>query len=358
LITVSINGAGSGGGNNLIRSLRKSELDLHILGTNCLPRMVLKSTADKTFLSPAYDNENYLSFFQQLITDENIDLLIPNNDKEVAAISGLREKLDCKLFLPEDETVKVCQDKNLFYTTLGENGIPVVSFQKIEGLDMVDEAFAALPPSEKYWVRPRSGSGSRGATWVFNAEQAKKWISLWTDLRGQAVNDFQVAVFLPGRDYNVHTIWCEGELVSATMCERLSYVGGHNHLSGMSSSPEFARTCQDDKTMEMILKAIKSLPGIPHGCFNIDLKGDGEGEMFITEINIGRFPMIITIHDSTGKINAAETYVKCGLGQRPVYDNPLDYDEGYLLIRELDTEPLVVHESEMMAIFGYHRALC
>ncbi len=349
-VTVSVHGAGCGGGNNLIRSLRESELNLRIMGTNCILRMVLNSTADKTFHSPASNSESYLSFFQQFITDERIDLLIPNNDSEVLAVSGLREHLGCKLFLPDNMAIKLCQDKNLFYETLKENDIPVVPFCKIEGLDIIEEAFSSLPHSEKYWIRPRSGSGSRGATWVFNSEQARKWISLWSDLRGYSASDYQVALFLPGRDYNVHTIWYEGELVSATMCERLSYVGGLNNLSGMSSSPDFARTCRDDKTMDMILDAIKSLPGIPHGCFNVDLKGNANDKMYITEINIGRFPMIITIHDSTGKINAAETYVRCALGDRPVYKNPFDYDEGYLLIRELDTEPLVVHESKLKEI--------
>ncbi|MGI9227422.1 MAG: hypothetical protein ACR2PU_01390, partial [Gammaproteobacteria bacterium] len=163
-------------------------------------------------------------------------------------------------------------------------------------------------------------------------------------------HDFQISNFLPGRDYCFQSVWKEGELVVAKMCERLSYFMGANRLSGMSSTPEIARTIYDEEALETIFKAIKILTDHPHGNFNLDLKGDNESNMNITEVNIGRFCMITTIFDSTGKVNTAEAYVRSSLGESIDIENSIDIDEGYLLIRELDTEPLIIHESEIKAV--------
>lgn len=345
--TILVQGAGGGGGNNLIRSLRQSHLNVRILGSNCLSHAVAKSTADKTFKLPNAEEDTYLSSLQQLIKQENIALIIPNSDREVAAVSKFRHLLPCTVFLPEDSIVQTCHDKHQLYLKLSKSGIYMAPSTEITHFDDIEHAFESLPPSEKYWVRPKRGSGSRGATWVKNAEQAKKWISLWIELRGYSITDFQISNFLPGRDYCFQSVWNNGSLVVAKMCERLSYFMGANRLSGMSSTPEIARTIRDDKALETIFKAVHSLTDCPHGNFNMDLKGDIEGNMNITEINIGRFCMITTIFDSTGKINTAEAYVRSAFNEDMNIENPIDIEEGYLLIRELDTEPLVIHESKV-----------
>ncbi len=350
--TVLVQGAGGGGGNNLIRSLRQSSLDLRILGSNCLPHAVAKSTADQTFRLPASGEPEYAAALRALIERENIDLVIPNSDREVAAVSALREELPCAVFLPEATVIDICQDKHKLYLRLCEAGTEPAPAVSLEESSSVEAAFAALPASEKYWVRPRRGSGSRGATWVRTPEQARQWIQLWVDLRSYSVADFQIANFLTGRDYCFQSVWNRGQLVVAKLCERLSYYGGGNRLSGMSSTPEIARTLRDDAALETIFRAVRSLCTIPHGNFNMDLKGDASGHMRITEVNIGRFCMITTIFDSTGKINTAEAYVRCALSEALPYGDPIDIEEGYLLIRELDTEPLVIHES---AVEGFTR---
>lgn len=327
--------------------MRQCDLDLRILGTNCLPQAVAKSTADETFLIPPSDQSTYISTLNSLIEKNGIDLIIPDNDREVAATSAHRSDIVTKVFLPDDEVIRICQDKHRFYDALVSAGRKMVPSVNVTDLDSIEEIINELPNTEKYWVRPRRGSGSKGATWVRTAEQARKWISLWVELRGFPVEDFQISSFLPGKDYNVQTIWNNGKLVVAKMAERLSYYMGANRLSGMSSTPEIARTLRDDKALEVITEVIQSLPGVPNGSYNVDMKGDSDNYMYVNEINIGRFPMITTIHDSVGRINTAEAYVKTAFGYPYPKFSPDDMIPGYLLIRELDTEPLVIHESEL-----------
>ena len=344
---VLILGAGGGGGNNLIRSLRKSSLDLRILGTNCLPHCVAKSTADETYLMPECSLPDYLDRLVALVKQTKVDLIIPNNDREVAAISHNRDKIPARVFLPSDDVVRVCQDKDTFIQTLSRAGKAVPLTRQLSGVDDIESCMASLPRSDKYWVRPRRGSGSKGATWVRTADQARKWIELWVDLRGFHAADFQIANFLPGRDYNVQTIWKDGRLIRATMVERLSYFGGEGRLSGMTSTPEIAISIRDDAAFENSFDAIKVLSPLPHGSFNIDMKGDAEGKMHLTEINIGRFPMITTIHDAIGRTNGAEAYVKCAFDEDDYSGDAIDFAEGVFLFRDLDVEPLVINCSEL-----------
>jgi len=345
--TVMILGAGGGGGNNLIRSLRRSTLDLRIIGSNCLPHAVAKSTADATYLMPESRNPDYLPRLQEVIRTEAVDLVIPNNDREVAVISEVRNQLQCRVFLPSKETVMTCQDKHRFYCALKKVGAKISPSVSVSGIDGIEEAIASLPFSDRYWVRPRRGSGSRGATWVRNAEQARKWIELWVDLRGYRAEDFQISNFLPGRDYNFQSIWKSGQLIVGKLVERLTYYMGGNRLSGMSSTPEIARTLYDAAAIEHALQAIRAVSDQPHGSFNVDMKEGKNGIMHVTEINIGRFPMITTIHDSNGRINCAEAYVRCAFDLDDYSGDPIDIEDGFVLIRELDTEPLVIHESQI-----------
>ena len=343
---VMILGAGSGGSNNLIRSLRKSSLDLYILGTNCLPHCVAKSTADESFLLPESNQPDYLERLVALVETTKPDLVLPNSDREVASVSRHRDSIPAKVFLPPYEVVQKCQDKDTFVRTLTQAGQAVPTGLRLSGIDDIEACMAKLPPSEKYWVRPRRGSGSKGATWVRTADQARKWIELWVDLRGLQASEFQISTFLPGRDYNVQTIWKNGRLIRATMVERLAYYAGDARLSGMSSSPEIAISVRDDAAFKNVFEAIKALTPAPHGSFNVDMKGDADGKMYLTEINIGRFPMITTIHDAIGRTNGAEAYVKCAFDEDD-YGEPIDFREGYFLFRDLDMDPLVIHISEI-----------
>ena len=348
--TILVQGAGGGGGNNLIRELKKvKDISLSILGSNCLKHAVAKSNADETFLLPASNNPDYLNQLNNLIKQKKIDLIIPNSDREVGAVSELRESIKTKTFLPNQETVKICQDKFLFYTFLQKHNVRTPPFVNISSINDIESAMNHLGKNSagKYWIRPTKGSGSCGATWVTNSDQAKKWISLWCELRGFKENNFMVSEFLPGYDYNFQSIWNNGRLLTATLCERLSYYGGRNRLSGMSSTPEIAISKKDLPCFHFILKLINLLPGKPHGSYNMDLKGNGDNTMYPTEINIGRFPMIITLHDNIGPVMHSEAYIKSALNFPVETMKEEDYQEDFLLIRELDTEPLVVHKSRL-----------
>lgn len=348
---VLVTGAGSGGGENLINSLRKSKLELFVYGSNMDEYLLAKSSADQTVWLPSATKPKYIDYLEALVRQQRIDLVIPNNDTEVGRISKDRENIPCKVFLPPDETVQICQDKLRMYKVLSDATVPVAKTTELRNYQEID-IFVKECASDKYWIRPRRGSGSMGATWVRNSEQARSWINLWIELRDFRLNDFVICEFLPGRDFAFQSVWKEGELVVAKMVERLSYIMARNRLSNMSSSPSVAKTVRDEKTLEMIFRAIKTVSTKPHGNYNLDLKGDVSGQMCVTEFNIGRFCMITPVFDLTGKYNTAEMHVRSALNLPIEIDDPIDIEEDVYLIRELDTVPTVIGSKDLKKIIN------
>ena len=340
---VLVTGAGGGGTNNLIRSLRVSSLDLEIYGSNLDPFNLAKSGADKNFLLPSASDPNYVNALLDRVEREGIELIIPNNDREIRRISDERDRVPCRLFLPPKGVVDVCQDKHEMHMQLKASDLPTAKSIPINDYKDIEPAIDALAHTgDRFWIRPRTGSGSKGATWVKNAEQARSWISLWHELRGFPVNAFTISEFLPGRDYAFQSIWRNGRLVVAKLCERLTYFFGENQLSGMSSTPAVARTVRDDAAIETALRTVQIICDRPHGNFNLDMKADSDGVMNVTECNIGRFFMITPIFDLSGKINTAEIHVRCAFDESLNINEIIDIEEDVYLLRDLDTEPMIV----------------
>ena len=217
--------------------------------------------------------------------------------------------------------------------------------QKIENLEgIIKDHFAG---HEWLWVRLKGGSGSKGATRVQNYEQALFWIKYWNEVRGVPIDQFLVSEFLPGRDLAVQSTWKNGELKLMKIAERLSYYGGDARPSGMSSSPQLAKTLYDKTVLDMCQKVALTIDPAPNGNFNFDLKQNLKGEFCFTEVNIGRFCMITPIFDLTGKHNMIDTYVKLAFDEEIKIENVFDIEEEMYLIRELDTEPLILSGEEV-----------
>ena len=353
---VLVTGAGGGGGENLINSLRAAALDLTIYGSNMDEFLLTKSTADYTIWLPSARLPRYTAHLIEAVNVHGIDLVIPNNDTEVARISRDRDQLPCKVFLPPDEEVQLCQDKLHLYQCLAEQGIPQACCQELKTLADIDD-FIGTTPRDRYWVRPRKGSGSMGATWVRTAEQARNWVKLWVELRGFRINDFTISEFLPGRDYAFQSVGRNAELKVAKMVERLSYVMGRNRLSNMSSTPAVARTIRDEAALATIMEAIHTVSANPNGNYNLDLKGNCEDVMCVTEFNIGRFCMITPIFDFTGHYNTSAVHVACALDLPLSIKEPIDIEEDIYLLRELDTTPKIISARELEACVKHARNL-
>lgn len=339
-------GAGTGASNNLIRSFKTGNPSLFIVGCHDDRFSLKKSPADRNYLVPSLSHPDFPAALRGVIKTEQIDLLIPDNDPDVAAASNLREKLPCRLFLPQKAVIELCQDKYNLTTFLRDHGIPAPMTYPVTDLEEIDEVFRRLGPDSRLWCRIRTGSGSLGAIPVKSPDQALSWIRYWKEMRGVSATSFTLSEYLPGRDFAVQGLWNEGTLVLLKICERLSYFGGGSQPSGVSSTPALGKIVFEARVVEVCKEAIRALDTEASGVFSIDLKEDASGVPCITEINAGRFCMITNIFDLTGKHNMAVTYMRLALGEPVEIRDEYDVAQDYYLVRDLDTLPGIFHADE------------
>jgi carbamoylphosphate synthase large subunit len=340
-------GAGTGAGNNLVASLRSSLPSITVVGCHEDPFVLRKSAADRNYLlrrSPQAIGE-----IAEIARTEAVDLVIPTGDNDVKLLSDHRDVLGRRVYLPSKSVVDLCQDKCDLATVLAQHGVPVPVSLPLTDRERADEVFEKLAWAPRLWCRMRAGSRSLGATPVTSAEQTRSWLLLWDELRGVPATAFMLAEYLPGRDFLCQSLWRGGQLVLVKTFERLSYFGGENSPSGVSSLSSLAKTVIDDRVVDVCVRAVRALDPEASGAFSIDLKENGDGIPCITEINAGRFFIGMTALDHVGKHNMSACFVRLALGEELAIDDPYDCPPDYYLIRDLDTPPGVFHADEILS---------
>jgi carbamoyl-phosphate synthase large subunit len=344
-----ITGAGTGGGNNLIRSLVAGDPTLEIVGCHSDRFVLKKSPAGRNYLISPVTHPGFSPSLRHVIEAENIDLLIPTSDADVAAVARARRAIGGGLFLPATSVIARCQDKFDFAELLQGKGIPVPLTYPVADLAKIEKVFRRLPPAERLWCRMRTGTDSKGATPVRTAEQARSWISYWEEMRGVPAGSFTLSEYLPGRAFSCQCLWKDGTLVLAKTFEHVSYFRGEARPSGVSSVTALAKTVSEPRLVEVSTRAIRALGRRVSGAFDVDLKDDAHGVARITEINAGRFLSGTNLFDLTGKHNMAATYVRLALGNPVEIDPVYDVAPDYYMVRDLDTLPTIVHADELFA---------
>ncbi len=135
--------------------------------------------------------------------------------------------------------------------------------------------------------------------------------------------------------------------------ERLAYYTEDVSLSMMGSTPKTSQTVEErapvDATIEAVRGVCRAFGVEPHGLYQADLKCDGDGVPYVTEINIGRFPMTSPQFDRVGQYSQLTLYIELALDPnaslpRGVYD----FDPGWVFLRGVDL-PLVITRAEKVA---------
>ena len=344
---VLVTGAGSGASNNLVRSLRSGDPALHIVGCNDDRFELKKSTADRRYLVPKPSGPTYIDALRRVVNSEQVDLVIPTGDSEVSALSNARRWLKGKLFLPKNAVIDLCQDKYELTQFLRRRNLPAPETYAVTGLRSVDRIFARFARRRPLWCRARTGSRSLGATPVLRPAQARAWMEQWAELRGVPIREFTLSEYLPGRDFLCQSVWHQGRMVLCSTFERLSYFGGENSPSGVSSLSALAKTVVDDRIVDICRRVIAAVAPGTSGAFSIDLKEDSSGIPCVTEINAGRFFIGMTAFDPVFKHSMPLVYVRLALGEPVEIRTEYNTAEEHYLVRDLDTLPGVFQSSDL-----------
>lgn len=341
-----ISGAGSGASNNLIRSLRAGDPSFVVIGYHDDQFVLRNSAAERNYVIPPAERAGWLPALRRVLTSEQVDLVLPTSDSDVAVLSHARAHLRDRLFLPAASVIRICADKYRLTTRLRAKGIPAPATYPVRGLGQLEAIFRRLDRRGRAWCRVRTGAGALGAIPVDGPAQARAWIAYWRDMRDVPVTSFTVSEYLPGRDFGCQSVWKDGRLVLIKTYERLSYLGSGNQPALVSSVAALAKTVFDRRVVDTCVRAIRALDSRASGVFSADLKEDVRGVPCLTEINAGRFSSATNIFDLTGKQNMAATYVQLALDEPVEIQNEYEPAENWYMLRDIDTLPRLFHADE------------
>src|SRR6185437_12858321 len=268
---VLVTEAGTGASEYLIRSLRANDDEFDIVGCHWDQFFLRNSSAERRWMVPAPSAPAYAAAIQHIVERERIDLILPNADESVAALSAARRRFPGRLLLPRHSVVRLCQDKYALSKFLSRHNVPVPKTLAVTHLAGLETVFRRLGSRSPLWCRIRSGSNSRGAAPVATPEQARGWIRYWSEMRSVAPRDFTMAEYLPGRDFACLMLWNDGKLILAKTCERLSYFFDKSQPSGQSSMAGLSKTVDEPRLVETCTRAIRALDARASGVFSIDL---------------------------------------------------------------------------------------
>ena len=340
-------GAGTGAGNNLIRSLRADYPGLVVVGAHVDRFTLRNSKANRNYLLPQASHPRFSDALRTIVEREQIDLLMPNTDADVSVASELRDVLLCRTFLPSKSVIERCQDKYELSRFLDAHGVPVATVETIRDLASLDEVFGRFGTPRRLWCRIRSGYASRGAAPVDTVEDARFWIGYWQRMRGIPPSDFTLSEYLPGRDFACQSLWKDGRLVLVKTVERLAHLDAETRASGTSSIASLAKTVNEPSVVETCARAIRALDPHASGAFSVDLKANRAGVPCVTEINAGRFITMLSFFDLTGQHNMSATYVRLALDEHVDIGDPYDVVEDHYFVRGVDALPAIFHADQL-----------
>ncbi len=338
---VLITNAGGALGLGFTRSLKASPEPFYLIGVDADKYRLQRAETHERHLVPRANDEDYIAILASIIEDTGAELVCPQLDPEVLAVSAARNSLEVRVFLPRHETIAACHNKYYSQQLWEQAGLPVPGTMLIRDEQDLLSAFRELGP--RLWLRPVQGAGGRDSLPVSDLETARMWIEM-----KKGWGTFTAAQCLEQQSITWQSIWKDGELVVAQGRRRIYWEFGSRFPSGVSGITGTGETVSDPVVDETAMAAILAIDPRPHGVFSVDLTYDSGGVPNLTEINCGRF--FTTHHFFTAAgLNMPLLYVKLAFGQElpplPKKVNPLP--PGLLWIRGMDTLPVLTDHTHV-----------
>lgn len=167
-----------------------------VYAADCDPLAPVFGNSDHGFIVPPFDEDGYIPSIRNICVDENIDLVIPTNDRELRIFAKNKDafKQDgIRILISEPRCIDIANDKISTYEFLTSNGIPTPFTTSDLGVirEKIDTNEIELPVI----VKPRFGSGSED---VYEASSMDELDVFWERI-GQPI----VQEKLHGQEYGI-----------------------------------------------------------------------------------------------------------------------------------------------------------
>lgn len=343
---ILVTGAGGSAGVGFTRCLKKTPEKIFMVGTDCNEKNIHNSETDRKILIPTATSANYIKIINKVVDIYKLEFIHAQPDIEIKILSENRKKIKCSLFLPSVGTIDTCQDKIKTQKKLEKNGIPTARSVLIENEDDLKEAFEKI--GLPIWLRAIKGAGGKGSFLVSKFEHAKSWIDYWNGW-----GNFMACEYLPGANFGCDIIFKDGETVICQIKERVEYVLSQSSPSGITGTASIVKAVARKDIEEIAKNAVYSIDPNPNGVFSVDLKENKDKVPCVTEINPGRFLTSSLHFFYMTKCLLPYIYIKVAYDERlPRKFLNMKIPEGTMLIRSLDTRPILLKEEKIKKLIS------
>lgn len=351
---ILITGVGGPTPRSFVRAVKLDDYSLkqqyRFIGVDCNPLaygLYDRSLFDKSYVVPKATYPEYWSRINQIIGKENIDAAVILPEEEVLEWSLNNSKLvfDVATHLPEYKLAKALVNKHRMHKLLrGSSTVP--GFIKIAPSSYnYQEIVERL--GRVFWVRSTKGSSGLGSLKIESEGALLQWISI-----NEGVEEFIATEYLPGRNMACKMLYFDGTLKRTACAERVNYIMAKIAPSGVTGNTSFGRLINEPNLVELSEKALKTianeLDSKLHGIFTVDFKEDTYGNPKITEINVRHVAFTSSI--AAGGANIPADTLKAMFSDMGANMERIDYNykEPLIFLRDVDSEPIVMKESNLL----------
>jgi len=253
---VLVTGIGGNVGQGIMRNIACSGIEIEVIGTNVVGFSAGNHLAQTIYETPYAYEPNYIGFMKDIVTTEQVDLIIPSTDFEVYYLSLNKAHFSCDIAVSEASICEIYLDKYLTWKHHQKNNLPFA---------------ASILPSESiptHWkatiAKPRKGRGSRGI--VLNPKD----VSAFSD------EEYMIQEYIEGDEITtaVYVDLAKKFHGMITMTRTLE--------NGTTVSCEVVDTYDDQ--LEPLIKGMMKENQLS-GSFNIQSRINNQGEIVPFEIN-------------------------------------------------------------------------
>ena len=231
--TVLVSGASGVIGYGILRSIRKSNLNIKLIGTTIYQDSPAQGFCDIFELAPKTIESGYIDWLVQTIEKHKVDLIIPGIEVDMYYWAEKFEEISksgVKIVLNRPELISLCKDKWLFYEHLLRTE-PLYAIKTSLNRNFEELSDILGVP---FLLKPRRGHGSKGIVRV----DSQQTFSIYSMLVGSEL----MAQTLVGSDENEFSssAFCNGEgefNASMSLRRRLSN-GGFTEKAEVVNSGE------------------------------------------------------------------------------------------------------------------------
>lgn len=322
--------------------LHVKALGFHIIGL-----------VDEYYIVPRSTHEDYWKVTERIIEKHSIDLAFIQPEMEVIKWGDYYDEHGeymCPTVIPPARLAKALINKADMADVL-------------KGTKFIPTTIRITPQTPHYeqiqkeigypcWIRATQGAGGLGSLKLNRQKDLEAWFLIHEDIK-----EFTVSDFLVGRHLANQMLYINGECIKNGGLECVEYVMAEVAPSKVTGNTSFGRFLNDEKLLEFCEECIdfisKKMNIVPHGVLSFDLKEDAEGNYKVTEVNIRHMAYTETMARA-GFDLVTDSINYLLKGKEAITERGhFHYDKNYIFLRDVDIEPILMEEHELIKAEKY-----